>query len=46
MSLMEPKAIFSLVTSEKESLQSWPAPLLSLQAALKQAGTKKGRVPH
>lgn len=41
MSLMEPKAIFSLVTSEKESLRSWPAPLLSLSSCIKTSRHKK-----
>lgn len=35
MSAMEPKAIFSLVTFEKESLRSWPAPLPSLSSGIK-----------
>lgn len=35
MSAMEPKAIFSLVTFEKESLWSWPASLPSLSSCIK-----------
>lgn len=35
MSAMEPKAIFSLVTFEKESLRSWPAPVPSLSSCIK-----------
>lgn len=35
MSAMQPKAIFSLVTFEKESLRSWPAPLPSLSSRIK-----------
>lgn len=41
MSVMEPKAIFSLVTFEKESLQCWPAPLLSLSSCIKTSRHKK-----
>lgn len=41
MSVTEPKAIFSLVTFEKESLRSWPAPLLSLSSSIKTSRHKK-----
>lgn len=35
MSAMEPKAIFGLVTFEKESLRSWRAPLPTLSSCIK-----------
>lgn len=46
MSVMEPKAIFSLVTFEKESLRCWPAPLLSLSSCIKTSRHKKKAECH